>query len=286
MRVKFSDAPVGTIVITAYLCAGLILTAYPLFYIISLGVMPYDQYMSAAIHFIPNGFTLIYFKQILADASLPHGFTMSMYRVLLGTVLSVTCTTLAAYALSLHRLKAKRFLSVFFMIPMFFSPGVIPFYLTINAYGITNTVWALVLPYLCIPMWFFVAKANFSGYPPEILEAADIDGAGQFRIFWQIVWPTNVPLIATLGMMYGVYHWNEYFYTRLLVGKNLWTAPVHLYALINEQRLLMSLGVGVKTQPLCYQAAVAACLIIPVLVVYPLLQRFIVSGLTAGAVKG
>lgn len=286
LRVRFRDAPLGFIFIVSVLFIAFILTAYPLFYVISLGVMPYENYVSAAVHFYPNGFTLTYFQQIFTDASLPHGFLMSFLRVVVGTALSVVCTMLAAYALAVCNLKLKHFFSVFFIIPMFFSPGVIPFYLTIHAYGLSNSFWALILPYLCTPMWFFVAKANLSSYPQEILEAAKIDGAGQFRIFWKIVWPTNIPLVATIGMMYGVFHWNEYFYTRLLVGKEFWTAPVHLYALINEQKLLISLGAGLKTQPMCYQAAVAACLIIPVLIIYPFLQRFIIAGLTAGSVKG
>lgn len=285
-RFRFRDDPIGEIFIRAFLLCMTVITLYPFCYVLFLGFMPYENYISSPIHFLPSGFTLDYFKQILTDPSLPKGFLMSFLRVGVGVTFNLICTMMAAYALACNPLKYNRGISLFFMIPMFFSPGVIPFYLTINKYGLSNSFWALVLPNLVQPMWFFMARATLRDYPIEILEAAKIDGASHMRIFWRIIWPTNTPIITTLGVMYGVYHWNEYFYTRLLVQKNLWTAPVHLYALINEQKLLLGLGIGVKIQPQSYTAAVACCLIIPVLIVYPFLQRFIVSGLTAGSVKG
>ncbi|AEF82912.1 carbohydrate ABC transporter permease [Leadbettera azotonutricia] len=287
LRIGIKSDPIGFLFIHGTLLIAIILTAYPLFYVLLLAVMPYKNFVQTTIHFLPNGFTTIYFKQIFSDANLPSGFIVSIFRTAVGTILSVVFTMMAAYALSSKRLRLSRALSIFFLIPMFFSAGIIPFYLTVNAFKLTNTFWSMIFPNICMPMWFFVARANLSSYPQEILEAAHIDGAGQLRIFWRIVWPTNTPIIATIAMMYGVFHWNEYFYTRILVHKNLWTAPVHLYNLIQQQRLLSSLGIGaVMTEPLCYQAAVSACLILPILIVYPFLQRFIVSGLTAGSVKG
>jgi putative aldouronate transport system permease protein len=248
--------------------------------------MPYKIFISSPIHLLPNGFTLVYFQQIFSDMNLARGFLNSVLRTIAGTGLTVTCTMMAAYALSIYKLKLSRFLSAFFLIPMFFGAGLVPFYLTMNAYHLTNTFWVLVLPGLCSPMWLFVAKANMASYSREILEAARIDGAGQFRIFWQIVWPTNTPIIAIVGLMTGLGHWNEYFTTRILVRKNLWTAPVHLFSILQEQTLYAALGKGTVLNPLCFQAAVAACLILPIIVVYPFLQRFVVSGLTAGSVKG
>jgi len=193
---------------------------------------------------------------------------------------------MAAYAVSDNGLRHQRFLAYFFLIPMFFSPGIIPYYLTIFKVGIMNTFWALVLPGMVLPMWFFVARACFKSFPMEILEAARIDGAGHFQTFWRVVVPCNKPIISTLFMMYGVSHWNEYFMTRLVVQRNLWTAPVQLYNMMAEQQLMLGLGLGVRINLQSYLSAVTACLIIPVFVIYPFLQRFIISGLTSGSVKG
>ena len=278
--------PIGFLFIHLILLIAVIVTAYPLFYILFMSVMPYENFIKSSIHLLPNGFTFVYFQNIFSSMNLVQGFLNSIYRTTAGTVLTVTCTMMAAYALAIYKLKLGRFLSAFFLLPMFFNAGLIPFYLTMNAYGLTNTFWVLILPGMCSPMWFFVAKANLASYSKEILEAAKIDGAGQVRIFWQIVWPTNTPIIAIVGLMTGLGHWNEYFTTRILVKKNLWTAPVHLYSILQEQQLFAELGRGNVLNPLSYQAAVAACLIIPIIFLYPFLQRYVVSGLTSGSVKG
>ena len=106
------------------------------------------------------------------------------------------------------------------------------------------------------------------------------------RQLLRIVLPTSLPTVATLALMYGMGHWNEYFMTRLLVKSDLWTAPVYLFGMINQKITLQGLGLGQRAEPQSYISAVAASLILPILVVYPLLQRYVISGLTAGAVKG
>jgi len=285
-KVGFRGGPIGYLIIHFILLAAIIVTAYPLFYILFTSVMPFENFIKSNIHLLPSGFTLVYFQNIFSNMNLVHGFLNSIYRTVTGTALTVTCTMMAAYALSIYKLRFGRFLSGFFLIPMFFNAGLIPFYLTMNAYGITNTFWVLILPGVCSPMWFFIAKANLATYSREILEAAKIDGAGQVRIFWRIVWPTNTPIIAIVGLMTGLGHWNEYFTTRILVKKDLWTAPVYLYSILQEQKLFAELGRGNILNPLSYQAAVAACLIVPIIFIYPFLQRYVVSGLTEGSVKG
>jgi putative aldouronate transport system permease protein len=270
-----------------YLVLGLIffITFYPFFYVLSLAVMPYDKFVSSAVHAWPNGFTLLYFQQILKDPNLPHSFLVSIGRTIIGTVIDVVATAMAGYALSRHNLKYRNILTFLFLIPMYFSAGIIPYYLAIRATGLTNTFWVLILPGLVAPLWLFVSRASFAAYPEEIIEAATIDGAGQFRIFWNIIWPTSYPLIATLAVMYGTGHWNEYFFSRILVGQNLWPATVQLYNIINTRSVLQGLGVGIRLEPQSYLAAMASMLIIPILVIYPLLQRYVVVGMTAGALK-
>lgn len=275
----------GKVLIYLALFVIFFITFYPFFYVLSLAVMPYDKFVSTTVHAWPNGFTLLYFQQILKDPKLPHGYMISIARTLIGASLNVVATCMAGYALSRKSLKYRGILTFLFLIPMYFSAGIIPYYLAIRATGLANTFWVLILPGLVAPMWLFVSRASFSQYPDEILEAATIDGAGQFHIFWGIVWPTSYPLIATLAVMYGTGHWNEYFFSRILVGENLYPATVQLYNLINTRTVLQGLGIGIRLEPQSYLAAMASMLILPILVVYPLLQRYVIVGMTAGALK-
>lgn len=277
---------IGDIIIYAMLAVLAIVSVYPFFYVLFMSVMPYDRFVSSPVHLLPDGFTLEYFSQVLNDPNLPRAYVMSLVRTLVGTTLSTVATMMAGYALSRRNLKLGGFLSALFIVPMYFGVGIIPYYLTLNAYGIVNTFWVLVLPGMVSAMWFFVTKSTMTNYPQEILEAATIDGAGQWRIFLGIIWPTNLPTVATLALMYGMGHWNEYFMTRILVKSELWTAPVYLFGLINSKITLQGLGLGVRLEPQSYISAVAASLILPILIVYPLMQRYVISGLTAGAVKG
>jgi putative aldouronate transport system permease protein len=172
------------------------------------------------------------------------------------------------------------------VVPLFFTGGIIPFYLTVQATGLVNTFWAMILPFLVGPIWLFVSRAYFTDYPVEVIESAVIDGAGQFRVFWGIVWPTSTPLMATLAVMYGTAFWNEYFWSRILVRPEMWPATAHLYNIMQTRQVMQGLGLGVQLTEQSFIAAAAAMLIIPVLIIYPLLQRLVVQGIMLGAVKG
>jgi len=260
--------------------------AYPFFYVLSLAVMPYSQYVRQAIHAWPSGFSLTYFQEILSDPRLATAFRISVLKTVVGATLNVVATTMAAYALSRPRLKFRRFLTFIFLVPLFVGGGLIPYFLVIRTLGLLNTFWALILPGLVGSFYLFMARATLINYPQEVIEAAHVDGAGHFSIFWRIVWPTSIPLISTLALLYGIGHWNEYFWSSFLVQPDLYPAPVVLYNLITSQSMLATVGVGQQMAPQSYLAAMAAIMIIPVLVIYPFLQRYLVQGLMIGSLKG
>jgi putative aldouronate transport system permease protein len=149
-----------------------------------------------------------------------------------------------------------------------------------------NTFWALVIPGLVASFYFFVMRTYFRDYPQEIIEAAIVDGAGHLRIFWQIIWPTSKPMIATIALLYATGHWNDYYWPSILVQSDLHTATVVLQNITTNRSVLQNLGLGTQLTPQSFTAAVAAILIIPVLVVYPFIQRHVVRGLMVGSVKG
>ena len=215
-----------------------------------------------------------------------HAFVIAALKTAVGTVLSVIVTILGGYALSRPGLKYSRLLMVLFLIPLFIGAGIIPYYLNIRSLGLLNTFWALILPGVVSPFYIFITRTYFIDYPPELLEAARIDGASQWGTFWRIVWPTSTPIIATLAMLYGVGQWNEYFWSSILVQQDLQPASVLLQNIVNNRSVLQGLGQGIQLAPQSFIAAVAALLIIPMLVLYPLLQRYVVRGIFVGSVKG
>jgi putative aldouronate transport system permease protein len=262
-----------------------VISAYPFFYTLSLAVMPYDEYIKSPVHIGPSGFTLSYFKDILGDSRLLDAFQVSILRTIIGTTLNVIATMMAAYAISRPELKLGRLLAFLFVLPMFFQGGIIPFFMTVRATGLLNTFWVLVIPNLVSPFYFFIVVSHFRGYPREILEAATIDGASQIGIFWRVVWPTSTPMIATIALLYGMGHWNEYFWSRILVQPELHPAPVVLYSIMENRSMLRGLGLGTQFTPQSFTAAVSALLIIPILIFYPILQRYVISGMLVGSVK-
>jgi putative aldouronate transport system permease protein len=276
----------GQIAIYAALVLVFLVTFYPFFYVLSLAVMPYEEFVRRPVHAWPSGFTLLYFREILGKAGLAQAFGVSILRTIIGVALNVVTTTLAGYALSRRQLKLGRILTAIFLVPLFFSGGIIPYYLTVRATGLLNSFWALILPGLVAPVWLFVTRTYYLSYPEEIIESATLDGAGPFRVFWRIIWPTSTPLLATLAVMYGTGHWNEYFWSRILVKPDLWPATAHLYNIMQTREILRGLGLGVQVTEQSFIAAVAAMLIIPMLIIYPFLQRYVVQGILIGAVKG
>ena len=207
----------GQLLIWLVLGLVFLVTAYPFFYVLSLSVMPYEEYVRRAVHAWPAGFTVTYYREILSDARLVRAFEISILKTVVGTALNVVATAMCAYALSRRELRFGRFLSLLFLIPLFVSGGLIPYYLTIRATGPLNSFWALVLPGLVVSFYLFVVRTHFQNYPQEVIEAAILDGAGHFRVFWQIVWPTSKPIIATIALLYGTGHWNDYYWPSILV---------------------------------------------------------------------
>ena len=272
--------------IWAVLLVVFLITAYPFFYVLSLSVMPYEEYVKRAIHALPAGFTLLYFQQILGNASLVSAFGVSLAKTLVGTSVSVVVTVMAGYALSRPQLRYGKLLTALFIIPIFVGGGLIPTYLNIRNLGLLNTFWALVLPTAVSPFYLLIVRSHFVDYPQELIEAATIDGARPFGVFWRVVWPTSTPIIATMAMLYGVAQWNEYFWPSILVQQDLQPASVLLQNMVTNRSVLLGLGVGIQMAPQSFIAAVAAVLIIPVLVVYPFLQRYVVTGILVGSVKG
>jgi putative aldouronate transport system permease protein len=239
----------------------------------------------------PRGFNLDAYAKVFADASILRSLYVTTLITLLFTALGMFLTTCAAYSLSRPQMKGRKWITFMFMFTLYFGGGIIPEYLLMNSLGLLDTIWCLILPAAFSAYNFLIMKnVMCASVPVSLEESARIDGAGHFRIVWSIFLPLSKPIIATLSLFYAVGRWNAYqdalFYIKQQV--NLRPLQLKLYYLIvqaSESFQLEAAAVSL-TNPEILKAACVVFATLPILCVYPFLQRYFVKGVMLGAVKG
>lgn len=250
-----------------------------------------DAYVIANKVFLwPEGFTIEAYKKIFADASILRSLYVSVYVTVMFTVLGMIVTTCAAYPLSRRNLKGGAFLTFVFMFTLYFGGGIIPEYMNINNLGLLDTLWALILPGAFSAFNLLIMRTSIrSNIPDSLEEAARIDGAGHFRILWSIVLPLSKPIIATLSLFFAVGRWNAYqdalFYIKHAV--ELRPLQLKLYYLVVQASESFQLEVSSVnlSNPEVLKASVVVFATVPILCVYPFIQKYFVQGVMIGAVK-
>jgi putative aldouronate transport system permease protein len=234
------------------------------------------------------------YVRLLDDGQLFVAMGNTIVVTLVGTLLNMALTTLAAYPLSRRRLAGRNLLLMFIIFTMLFVTGVIPNFILVKSLGLMDSYWSLWLPALISTYNMFVMKTFMEGLPEEIEESAAIDGAGDWRILAQIILPLCKPIMAALSLFYAVGWWNSYFNVLLYITKSTQqTLTLKLYQMILQvnQSLLnnVSGGEGVESVMLTPEGIKAAAIVIavtPILIVYPFLQKHFVKGVLIGSVKG
>ncbi len=242
----------------------------------------------------PQGFSLLNYNILFKNSKVIKGLINSTYITLVGTTLNIIFTTMMAYALSRPKLPGKRFFMLFILITMVFEPGIVPEYLLIKSLGLYDSYWAVILYKLVNAYYLIILMRFFDEIPQALLDAAKIDGASEWQTLWKIVLPLSKPIIASIGLFYGVYHWNEYF--RALIYLNSpakWPLQVVLreFVVSGDKQLMVGLkdmfeytSVGqVSLQSL--KAGVIIITSLPVLAVYPLLLKYFTKGTMSGGIK-
>ena len=243
----------------------------------------------------PVGFSLDSYKQLLSDISILRYYWNTIVYAGLGTFLTLTLTGMLAYPLTARDFKGKRVISVMLLITMFFGGGMIPTYLVYkDMYHLTNTLWVMILPGAVSAWNVIIFKNFFNSIPVELREAAQIDGAGHFRVLFQIVMPLSKPLLATIGLFTIVGHWNGYF-NALLYLDSADKFPIQMF--LRKILVLSEISSGAdlqnldilrqlaNTNPTTVKAAATIITIIPILCVYPFLQKYFTKGMMLGSVK-
>ena len=273
----------------------LFLVAYPLYYILIASVSnPYDVYAGKTF-LLPSQFTLEGYKAVFADISILTGLLNSLKYTIIGTIFSVVVLYLAAYPLSVKNLPGRKWISIFFIITMYFGGGMIPTYLTIKNMGMTGTIWSILLPG-CISVYnLIILRTGFEGIPESLVESAEMDGAGDLTILWKIILPLSKASLATITLFYAVGRWGEWYNAMVYLESNRSLYPLQMIlreTLVEGQNLDVAvdvMGVSTADSILVKEISKYSMVIIstvPVLIVYPFVQKYFVKGVMIGAVKG
>lgn len=275
----------------------LIVTLYPLIFVVSASFSNPQEITAGTITLLPRGFTLDGYKLVFEDDSIWIGYRNTIFYTVVGTILNMLCTIPCAYALSRKDLRGRSFIMKFFTFTMFFSGGMIPTYFAMKSFGMLNTVWAMLFPGLVSMSNLIIARTYFiSSIPWELQEAALIDGCSNTRLLLSIILPLSGPIIAVLTLYYMVGHWNAYFNALIYLTKEQ-LFPLQLFLrniLIVDQSAEM-LASDPETlndymyrlqlkQSMQYGLVVVSTL--PMLILYPFMQKFFGKGVMIGAIKG
>lgn len=263
----------------------------PLVHVLAVSVSSDYATTSYLVKFWPIGFNLDAYKMALNSNNFIIAFKVSVLRTLLGTLITMFLTMLAAYSMSKddRYFKGRTFYAWFFVFTMLFHGGLIPTYLVVQKSGLTNSIWALIIP-VAVNVFNVVLMMNFfRGIPKELEEAAMIDGAGHFRVLFTIFFPISLPSIATLSLFTMVFHWNSWFDGMIYMNQaDQFPLATFLQALIagfDYTKIGLNPSDLEQLSERSLKSALMLIGIFPILIVYPFLQKYFVKGMTLGSVK-
>ncbi len=272
--------------------ALVIVTLYPMLYIIMASFSePLEFLAHRGLLVRPLGFSTLAYEKAMVHPLLFPSYLNTIFVVVVGVVVNIIMTSIAAYFLSRQNVLWQRPIAFLIIFTMYFSGGLIPLYLTVQDFGLQDSLWSLILPVAINTFNLMIMRTGFASIPISLEESARIDGAGHFIILFKIVLPLAMPTVAVMILYYGVYHWNSWFNASLFITD----AKKYPLQLVLRQILLindtesMTGGVDAGSQlavseTLKYAVIVIATL--PILCIYPFLQKYFVKGVMIGAVKG
>lgn len=261
----------------------------PLIHIIAQSLSNNVAINAGKVSFWPVGFTLGSYKLIVKDPTIWIGFRNSVILTVFGTLINLVMTTTLAYPLSRTEYVFRKSILIMILFTLIFSAPLIPNYLLIKQLGLLNTLWALMLPMAISAFNLFVMRSFFLNLPQELIDSAKIDGCGEFRILWKIVLPLSKPAMATMGIMYAVGHWNRYAEAVFYIDHRKW---IPLQVRLREIVFTDQYGQSDVTSELMMflspegiKMAVIVVATVPILLVYPFLQKHFIQGMMVGSIK-
>ncbi|WNQ13085.1 carbohydrate ABC transporter permease [Paenibacillus aurantius] len=288
-RLSFSGY-IAQLLMQLFLLFFAIACIYPFILAFMASISSEKSILDNGYQLIPSEFSMLAYQAVFKSKYLYTSFGVSILVTVVGTLLSLIICGMAGYAMSIKRVKYRNAVSMFFYIPMVFGAGLLPWYLVITQIlHLQNTIWALILPGLVSPFNVFLMRNYFATVPSELIESAEMDGAGVMRTFFGIIIPLSKPIIATITLFIGLAYWNDWASALWFIDNpNLYPLQYMLYriqAIINLVRQTGAMG-DMKVPPETFQIATMFITIGPIILLYPFIQRYFVKGIMIGAVKG
>jgi putative aldouronate transport system permease protein len=271
-----------------------LIIAYPLYFIIIASISDSTLVSTGHVLFIPKGISIFGYHEIFKDSRIWVGYRNTIIYTLLGTFVNLLFTLPAAYVLSRKEFMARRALMLIFVITLFFNGGLIPTYLLIKGLHLTNTMWVFILPFSVNVFNLIIARTFFETLPSELYEAAAMDGCSHFKFFIQVAMPLSKALISVIGLYYLVAHWNDFFTALIYIRKNE-LQPLQIILrdiLLSNQVFANGAGVGGDAGGYAQRYAdqikygVIIVSTLPILMLYPFIQKYFEKGVLIGSIKG
>lgn len=277
-------------------------TLYPFIYILVLSLNDGVDSMKGGIYLWPRVFTLDNYFKALSNPYIIDSFTVTLFRTVVGTSISVLFTAMLAYALSKKELPGRSAIVLYLFFTTLFNGGLIPYYILLRQLNLFNNIWVFVIPAIYNFFNMVIVRTYFEGIPASLEESAKIDGCSDVRIFFWIYLPLAGPILATITLFVGVFHWNDWFSGTFFVNdKKIMPAATLLQNILAEAAFednaaaggsgggmnnLLTAGARSRTTPDALRMAFVMIITLPVVCIYPFLQKYFVKGLMLGSIKG
>lgn len=276
-----------------------VICAYPFYYLIINSVSANDLSALGDVRLFPQGFHLSNYETVFQLQGLPMAAAVSVGRTVIGTALTVLASGFLGFMFTQQRMWGRKFWYRFLVITMYFSAGLIPVFIIMKSLGLTNNFWVYVLPFIVQPFFVILVKTYVESMPASLQEAAEVDGANLLQVFFKIYLPNMTPILATVAIFSAVTQWNSFQDTLIYItDQSLYTLQYLLYMFINQASSLAQaaqnaggnlgqIASAATTQtPTSIRMTVSVIVVLPIIFIYPLFQRFFVKGIMLGAVKG
>lgn len=283
---------------TIFMILLVIVTLYPFLNMLALSFNDANDSVRGDIYIWPREWTLRNFEYVFSESDVFYATFVSAARTIVGTIISVFCTAMLAYTVSRPEYKLKKFISVTFIFTMYFSGGLIPNYLLIKELDMLNSFWVYIIPGIIGVFNMIVIRSFIEGLPEGLMESAKIDGAGDFITFSRIVLPLTVPALATVSLFVAVYQWNSWFDVFLYNSStpSLSTLQYELMKMLSTTNTSSASSAAdafanaqankASVTPTSVRATMTIVASVPIIIVYPFLQKYFVKGMVVGGVKG
>ena len=277
---------------TAFLVFVALIMLYPMLYVLFASFSdPLEFTAHKGLLLWSKGFTLSSYQHAFENPMLLHSYGNTLFILAVGVTINLFLTSIGAYFLTRKDVKLQKFISLYIIITMFFSGGMIPFYFVVKNIGLENSLWSLVLPVAVNTFNLMILRVSFVSVPTALEESAYLDGVGHFTMLFKIILPISKASIAVIGLYYAVNHWNSWFNAMLFLNdRNKYPLQLILREiLINSDTSSMTMGAGASELEYVGETIKYAVIIIstlPILCVYPFIQKYFAKGVMVGAVKG